>query len=151
MKYQDKDFVKIISLSTIFTMLTMFTQLAIGISSQINLAIQGYDTVAYFTNAKAVKGNKSFSYQWHGMTWIFLNKKHRNMFASNPKKFAPQYDGYCAWAMTEKRLANTNPNVWRIVQGKLYLNCSRAAYAKWIKDIPGNIKKADANWSKLSR
>jgi hypothetical protein len=52
--------------------------------------------------------------------------------------------------MTEARKAETNPEVWKIVKGKLYLNCSMSSYEKWSKDIPGNIKKADANWLKLS-
>ncbi len=52
--------------------------------------------------------------------------------------------------MTESRKAITDPEVWKIVDGKLYLNCSTSAFEKWSKDIPGNIKKADANWLKLS-
>jgi len=109
-------------------------------------AIQGYDTVAYFTAGKALKGSASFSFPWHGMTWYFVSKENRDLFAAGPGKYAPQYDGYCAWAMTESRLAKTDPEVWKIVDGKLYLNCSKAAYEKWSRDIPGNIKKADAIW-----
>ncbi|MDH4164559.1 MAG: hypothetical protein OEW15_17995 [Nitrospirota bacterium] len=59
--------------------------------------------------------------------------------------------GYCAWAMTERRLAITDPEVWTIVNGKLYLNCSREAYAKWSRDIPGHIKKADEIWRAMQR
>ncbi|MDH4162833.1 MAG: YHS domain-containing protein [Nitrospirota bacterium] len=114
-------------------------------------AIKGYDPVAYFTAGKAVKGNASFSFPWHGMTWHFTSKENRDLFAADPEKYAPQYDGYCAWAMTESRLAITDPEVWKIVNGKLYLNCSQAAYEKWSKDIPGHIKKADEIWPKLRK
>ena len=114
-----------------------------------DIAIKGYDTVAYFKVGKAVQGIESFTVQWHNMTWYFQSSEHREMFATNPEKYAPQYDGYCAWAMTEARKAITDPEVWAIVNGKLYLNCSKAAYEKWSKDIPDNIKKADANWLKL--
>lgn len=114
------------------------------------LAIKGYDTVAYFQAGKALKGNEAFTFQWHGMTWRFLSQENRNLFAAGPGKYAPQYDGYCAWAMTESRKAITDPEVWKIVDGKLYLNCSQAAYEKWSKDIPGNIRKADQNWLKFS-
>jgi YHS domain-containing protein len=116
----------------------------------MNAAIKGYDPVAYFKAGKAMKGNESFSYQWHNVTWYFSTKENRDIFASNPAKYAPQYDGYCAWAMASSRKAHTDPEVWKIVNGKLYLNCSKVAFEKWQKDIAGNIKKADVNWAKLS-
>ncbi len=120
--------------------------IAAGKTQVDDVAIQGYDTVAYFTAGKALKGSESFSFPWHGMTWHFSSKENRDLFAAGPEKYAPQYDGYCAWAMTEARIAKTDPEVWTIVDGKLYLNCSKAAYEKWSSDMPGNIRKADANW-----
>ena len=125
--------------------------IAVGSSTEANVAIKGYDTVAYFTDGKARRGHESFTFLWHGMTWHFSSKDHRDQFAAGPEKYAPQYDGWCAWAMTEARKAVTDPEVWKIVNGKLYLNCSQAAYEKWSRDIPGNIKKADANWLTLGR
>jgi YHS domain-containing protein len=120
--------------------------LSIGKSQMINVAIKGYDTVSYFTTCKAVKGSELFPFQWHGMIWYFSTKENMDLFATSPEKYAPQYDGYCAWAMSEGRKSQTNPEVWKIVSGKLYLNCSMEAYNKWSRDIPGNIKKADTNW-----
>ena len=114
-----------------------------------DIAIKGYDPVAYFEVGKALQGNKTFTFKWHDMTWYFVSKENLDVFAADPEKYAPQYDGYCAWAMTEAQKAQTDPEVWKIVGGKLYLNCSRSTYEKWIKDIPGNIKKADLNWSKI--
>lgn len=113
-------------------------------------AIKGYDAVAYFKEGRALKGSASFNSSWHSMTWQFSSKENRDLFAANPEKYAPQYDGYCAWALTEGRMARTDPEVWKIVDGKLYLNCSQSAYEKWSRDIPGNIKKADENWKKAS-
>lgn len=124
---------------------------AFGQPPENNVAIKGYDTVAYFTAGKAIRGNESYSYQWHDMTWHFASQENRDLFAAGPEKYAPQYDGYCAWAMTESRKAITDPEVWKIVDGKLYLNCSLEAYNKWSRDIPGNIKKADENWLKLAK
>ena len=129
-------------------LLTGFGGMAVG-KSPMDAAIKGYDTVAYFTAGKPLKGNESFTFPWHGMTWYFSTRENRDLFASSPEKYAPQYDGWCAWALTESRKAITDPEVWTIVGKKLYLNCSSAAYEKWSKDIPGNIKKADANWLKL--
>jgi len=132
-------------------LLAGFGGIAFGGSPMSNVAIKGYDTVAYFKDGKALKGSESFTFPWHGMTWHFSSKENRDLFAGSPEKYAPQYNGWCAWAMTESRKAVTDPEVWKIVSGKLYLNCSKEAYEKWSRDIPGNIKKADSNWLTLSR
>ena len=136
----------------IFALLLLigFGGIATGQSPMGDLAIKGYDTVAYFKAGKALKGNESFTVQWHNLTWYFQTSENRDLFKSSPEKYAPQYDGYCAWALTEARKAVTDPEVWKIVDGKLYLNCSQEAYEKWSRDIPGNIKKADRNWLKLN-
>jgi YHS domain-containing protein len=140
----------LMSFTAVSLLLTGFGGIAVGQSPVDNLAIKGYDTVAYFKDGKALKGNESFIFKWHGMTWYFSTKENRDQFAAGPEKYAPQYDGYCAWAMTEARKAITDPEVWKIVDGKLYLQCSISAFEKWSKDIPGNIKKADENWLKFS-
>jgi YHS domain-containing protein len=150
MKLQNVTNVMLMSFSFVLLLSTGFGNIAAGQTPTDNLAIKGYDTVAYFTTGQALKGNESFAFQWHDMTWYFSTKENRDLFAASPEKYAPQYDGYCAWAMTESRKAITDPEVWKIVDGKLYLNCSRSAFEKWSKDIPGNIKKADTNWLKLS-
>jgi YHS domain-containing protein len=130
----------------ILHILTGYGGIADGTSPADDLAIKGYDTVAYFLVGKALKGNGSFTVPWHDLTWYFSTKENRDQFAASPEKYAPQYDGNCAWAMTEARKAQTDPEVWTIFGGKLYLNCSRAAHEKWSRDIPGNIEKADTNW-----
>jgi hypothetical protein len=140
----------LIGFSFILLLLTVCGGIAVGELPADDVAIKGYDTVAYFKVGKALKGNEAFSFQWHDMTWHFLTKENRDLFAASPGNYAPQYDGYCAWAMSEGRKAHTDPEVWKIVSGKLYLNCSREAYEKWSRDIPGNIRKADANWMKYS-
>jgi YHS domain-containing protein len=137
----------LVSFSFVLLLLTGFSSIAVG-SQAKDVAIKGYDTIAYFKAGKAIKGNESFSFQWHGMTWYFATKENRDLFAISPEKYSPQYDGYCAWAMAEGRKAQADPEVWKIVSGKLYLNCSKEAYEKWSKDIPGNIQKADTNWLK---
>ena len=140
----------LMSFSCALFLVAGFGGTAAGQSLATDAAIKGYDTVAYFKAGKALKGIESFTFPWHDMTWYFETRENRDLFAASPEKYAPQYDGYCAWAMTESRKAITDPEVWKIVDGKLYLNCSATAYEKWSKDIPGNIRKADANWLKLS-
>jgi YHS domain-containing protein len=113
-----------------------------------DVAIKGYDPVSYFMAGGPVQGKASFSFKWHRLTWHFANKADLALFSKDPEKYAPQYDGYCAWAMTMGQEAKTDPQAWKIVDGKLYLNCSRASFKKWSEDIPGNIRKADKNWLK---
>ena len=113
------------------------------------VAIKGYDPVAYFTDSKPVKGSKDFRYDWQGATWQFASAEHRDLFTKEPEKYAPQYGGYCAWAVSQGNTAGIDPDAWKIVGGKLYLNYDTDIQTKWLQDIPGNIEKADKNWPEI--
>ena len=114
-----------------------------------DLAVKGYDTVAYFTDGKPVKGSKKFTHAWKGAEWRFASAEHRDLFAADPEKYAPQYGGYCAWAVSQGSTAGIDPKAWKIVDGKLYLNYSSKIQKKWEADIPGHIDAADGHWPKL--
>jgi YHS domain-containing protein len=109
-------------------------------------AVSGYDPVAYFSQGKPVKGSKQFTTQYQGVTWLFSSAANRDQFVKNPAAFAPQYGGYCAWAVSKGYTAPSDPEAWKIVDGKLYLNYDKDVQSKWMTDIPGNIAKADKNW-----
>ena len=111
-----------------------------------SLAASGYDPVAYFVEGRPVEGRKGFEFEWNGATWRFVDAKNLAAFAADPEIFAPQYGGYCAWAVSQGTTASTDPEAWRIVDGKLYLNYSKSVQSTWVQDIPGNIAKADGNW-----
>ena len=111
-----------------------------------NLAVSGYDAVAYFNDGKPVGGDSAFEYEWNGATWRFASEANRAAFIADPAAYAPQYGGYCAWAVSQGYTAKSDPEAWRIVDGKLYLNYNKDIQARWARDIPGNIAKADANW-----
>jgi YHS domain-containing protein len=114
------------------------------------VAIKGYDPVAYFTDGKPLKGDSKFAYNWNGAKWHFANAAHREAFKGAPEKYAPQFGGYCAWAVSQNYTANVDPeNAWKLVDGKLYLNYSRDVQKKWETDVPGHIAKAEQNWPKL--
>ncbi len=113
------------------------------------LAIKGYDPVAYFTAGRPVEGDSDFVYEWRDATWRFASAAHRDLFAADPEKYAPQYGGFCAWAVSQGKTAPIDPDAWRIVDGKLYLNYSAKVQKTWEEDIPGFIQKADANWPQL--
>ncbi|NES87114.1 MAG: YHS domain-containing protein [Moorea sp. SIO2B7] len=110
------------------------------------IAIKGTDPVAYFRENKPIPGNSNFSYQWGNATWYFKNAENRDLFSSNPEKYAPQYGGFCAWAVSQGYTAPIDPEAWKIVNGKLYLNFNKRVQKQWERDIPGNIAKADQNW-----
>lgn len=113
-------------------------------------AIRGYDPVAYFTEGKPVEGKSEFTQKWNGATWRFASAQNRDRFAAEPAKFAPQYGGYCAWAVSQGYTASTVPEAWKIVDGKLYLNYSKGVQAQWeAGGIPKLIRQGDANWPKL--
>ena len=112
-------------------------------------AIDGTDPVAYFTENKPVKGSSDFAHEWNGATFHFASAENRDLFAANPEKYAPQYGGYCAWAVSQGYTASTDPNAWKIVDGKLYLNYNKSVQQKWEADIPGHIASGDANWPKV--
>jgi YHS domain-containing protein len=113
------------------------------------VAIDGTDPVAYFTDGQPVQGSSDFEHEWMGATWRFVSAAHRDQFAADPEKYAPQYGGYCAWAVSQGYTAKIDPAAWKIVDGKLYLNYSPAVQSQWQGDIPGNVTKADANWPKI--
>ncbi|MEM7391703.1 MAG: YHS domain-containing (seleno)protein [Verrucomicrobiota bacterium] len=110
------------------------------------LAVKGYDPVAYFDAGKPVKGDKKFVHEHKGAKWRFSSQKNLDAFKADTAKYEPQYGGYCAWAVSQGYTAKIDPEAWKIVDGKLYLNYSRKIQAKWEKDVPGFIKKADENW-----
>ena len=112
-------------------------------------AIRGTDPVAYFTEASPVAGKSEFTHEWSGATWLFASAENRDLFVANPEKYAPQYGGFCAWAVSQGSTAPIDPQAWKIVDGKLYLNFSKGVQSRWEKDIPGNIAKADSNWPNL--
>lgn len=111
-----------------------------------DLAVGGYDAVAYFEDGKPVKGLKEFAFEHEEATWLFASADNLEQFKQDPDAYAPQYGGYCAWAVAQGYTAPGNPKNWSVRGGKLYLNYDSNVQAKWLKDPDGFIKKADANW-----
>lgn len=111
-----------------------------------DLAVAGYDTVAYFTENKAVEGSKRFATQYKGATWRFKSADNLATFKADPEKYAPQYGGYCAWAVANNDTAKGDPLQWTVHNGKLYLNYDAEVQSKWLKDKENFINAADKNW-----
>ena len=115
-------------------------------SSWLGAAIRGTDPVAYFTEGRPVEGSRKFTHEWKGATWRFASAQNRDAFVAAPERYAPQYGGYCAYGVANGYTVSTVPEAWSIVDGKLYLNYSLAVRADWLKDVPGYLGRADANW-----
>lgn len=115
-----------------------------------NKAVSGYDTVAYFTQGEPVKGSSKFQTVYMDADWYFSTQEHLDMFNTEPEKYAPQYGGYCAWAVSaQNSFAPSDPTKWAIVEGKLYLNYDQSVKDKWDADRTLHIKQADQNWPAL--
>ena len=111
------------------------------------VAIKGYDTVAYFTERKAIKGKPEFAHSWHDAQWLFANARHREIFASDPERYAPQFGGFCSNGLSKGKVVAADPEQWTIVDGKLYIKFSRAARDNWRQDKAVKIMKAKENWA----
>lgn len=116
-----------------------------------NVAIKGYDTVAYFTYGQPTKGKHEFAFSWNDNQWHFANARHRDLFAANPEQYAPQFKGFCAAALTRGKVKVTDPEAWAIIDGKLYLSSSKKFMRKFQQNSAENIKKAKAAWDKSRR
>lgn len=117
-----------------------------AVFSEDGIAIRGADPVAYFTASEYTPGSDEFTHEWEGATWQFASAENRDLFAANPEEYAPEYGGFCAYAVSQGNTAPIEPTAWKIVDGKLYLNYNDKIQTRWSKDIPGHIAKADQNW-----
>jgi hypothetical protein len=109
-------------------------------------ALHGFDAVAYFTDNRPIEGSPAFEHRWNGAVWRFSTAANRDTFAKHPARYAPQFGGYCAWAVSRGYTADVDPNAWRIVDGRLYLNYSKRVQKQWEEDVAGNIEKGRRNW-----
>ena len=121
-------------------------------------AASGYDVVSYFNleqsavgaaQPEGVKGKASITADYNGATWAFSNEANRETFLANPEAYAPQYNGHCAYGVAQGGKVPGNPNLWRIVDGKLYFNVTQDVVGFWEENIPGNLKKSERNWTKI--
>lgn len=121
-------------------------------------AVSGYDVVAYHdldskpigtVQTAAVRGNKAFTADYNGAKWAFSSAANRDKFTADPVKFAPLFDGHCAYGVAQGGKVPANPHLWRIVDGKLYLNITKNVVSFWEEDIPGNISTANVNWNTI--
>jgi YHS domain-containing protein len=127
------------------------TQPIPAINSAQGVALKGYDPVAYFTDGKPVEGSAQFDYRWSGVDYHFASAENRDRFQADPAAYAPQYGGYCAFAIANSRIADIDPADWAVVDHKLYLNNNDVAQSLWSLDRSGNIEAGDRHWTEVPK
>jgi len=125
---------------------------------ETGFAVSGYDVVSYFSLEQSpvgtaqpapLQGDKSITAEYNGATFAFSSEANRDAFVAEPAKYAPQYDGHCAYGVAKGGKVPGNPTLWRIVDDKLYLNITKNVVGFWEEDIPGNLNLSTANWPSL--
>lgn len=139
-----------------FVLVSSLTLYSIALFSQEifvtdNVAVRGYDVVAYFKQQKPVEGNDKYQYEWSGATWKFSSAENLEAFKQNPESFAPQFGGYCAYGISDGdgHKSPTSPDAFTIVDGKLYLNYNLKVRELWKNNQPERILTGVKNWEKL--
>lgn len=113
------------------------------------IAIKGYDPVGYLTERRPLKGSPDFEYVYNGARWRFAGESNRKLFVNDPGKYMPKYGGYCAYAVSQNKIADIDPDAWTVFDGKLYLNLNKDVRNLWEKDMQKYIEMADKNWPQL--
>jgi enamine deaminase RidA (YjgF/YER057c/UK114 family) len=135
-----------------FVMATLLSSAARG--DEARLSISGYDPVVYFTDGKPVQGKPDLETLWHQSRWRFASVSHRDMFAKDPNRYAPQYDGYCAMGASLDAASHkdtVDPEAWAIVDGKLYLTHTKYSLQQWREKAAEHIKQADRDWQAVKK
>lgn len=115
------------------------------------LAVKGYDAVAFFSGNAAVQGDPTFEHVWNGAKWVFSSAENLEKFKAAPEAYAPQFGGYCSYAVSQGYTADGDPNQWKIVDGKLYLNYNQKAKQAWEQEQESLIKQGESNWAEFQK
>lgn len=120
-----------------------------GLTSENRVALRGYDPVAYFTQGRPLKGSADFVAEYDGSVYLFSTAGHRDLFASDPERYAPQFNGMCAITLSRGAIYDPDPEAWVIADGKLYLFGSKSGVPAFHQQKASIVAKAGENWSRL--
>jgi len=143
-----KKFIQSIAAATLLTS-SAFADELVNVSGASKIAVSGYDTVAFFTEGKAVNGSPFISAEYQGATYFFATEEHKRLFTANPAKYAPQFGGYCAYGVSLGKLFPVDIDTWQVRDGQLYLNLNASILKKFNADVNGNVAKAKEHWPEL--
>lgn len=118
-------------------------------TDESNVAIHGYDPVAYFTEGRPVKGVSEFRASYGNADFLFASAANRDAFEADPVQYAPAYGGYCAFGVTQKQKFDIDPNAWEIVGDRLFLQLDPGTRAIWLENRDDHIRTADTLWPEI--
>ena len=128
------------------------TETQLGLNADADgRALRGFDAVAYFAADSAVKGDPKYEYAWNGAKWLFSSEENMKKFQANPEAYAPQFGGYCSYAVSEGYTADGDPEAWKVVDGKLYLNYNKQVKEKWEQNQTERITNGSSNWQEFKK
>ena len=134
----------------IVSALTLLATTTVQAAAEHSLpAVQGYDVVSYQTLKRPIRGTGHYTASHEGAIYVFASEENLNTFKANPEQYAPAFNGYCAFGVSVDKKFIADPEVWRVVDGKLYLNLDSSIQDAWLKDVPGRIAQANAKWKKI--
>ena len=141
-------------LAVLFAALAILLLPSLGSATHLKLleggvVIQGYDTVAYFTDGRAMRGKPEYEHTWNGARWLFASAEHRDLFARDPDRYAPRFGGYCTGGLSLGMKAAADPENWYIIDGQLHLHHSKESRDIALADPQTVIGKAEETWAKL--
>jgi len=113
------------------------------------VGVQGYDLVSYHNSKRPLRGNGHYISVHDGVTYQFANEANKQAFDKNPDRYLPAFGGYCAFGVSVGKKFVGDPEVWRLVDGRLYLNLDANIQDEWLKDVPGRISKANTKWNRI--
>lgn len=121
------------------------------------VAIGGHDTVAYHSltrepQAEAAPGEKTYTVDWKDAKWRFMSQESADLFAANPEKYSPAFNGHCANALSlGEGLIRTDGTHWEIFGDQLYLFYAARGRNRWLAtdDVSQYIEEATAAWNTL--
>ena len=119
------------------------------VNARYGLAIEGYDTVAYFQQGQAQLGSERYRSFWNGAVWLFVTRANRDAFAAEPERFAPRYGGFSAYGISNGEIYPVDPHAFLIADGKLYLHANHHVKRRFVADLAAHIAKADAHWRRI--
>lgn len=129
--------------------ITAFAGDLVNTSGASKAAVNGFDTVAFFTDSKAVNGSPFITAEHQGAVYYFATEDHKKLFVANPSKYTPQFGGYCAFGVAIDKLLPVDISTWQVRDGKLYLNLNPDILKKFNAEFKDNAAKADKNWPSL--
>jgi YHS domain-containing protein len=138
-------------ISSVFALATIGNPLVATADTALHSTVGagGYDLVSYHTGKKPLRGNGNHVAKHDGVTYLFASESNREAFLASPDVYLPAYGGWCAYGVAVGKKFVGDPDVWEIVDGRLYLNLDNSIKTLWSKDISGNIAKAERNWPKI--